>query len=138
MTKRKGGRAVEQFYKLVLDMNPILRSDERVNVAMVTQFLNTFETEIGSKQLVNYDLLLEKICDILALPERVVEPFMELYATAYFTMNGRKFIRICHSCGKAHSLDEIQRCSVRDSSVVKTAVGFVLVDDSEDLSSIKN
>lgn len=136
--KKPKGQAVETFYKLVTTMNPALCADKRVSVAMVSDFLQLFEKEVGKKTLINYDLLLENLSEKLKLPEALIEPFLEMYASAYFAMTNRKFIRLCRSCGTAHNLEDIQQCGVRDSAVVKTAIGIVLVDDSEDLSQVKN
>jgi len=132
------GDAAATFLNLVLNMNPSLRFDDRVSVKMVSRLLSTFELEIKDKKIIDYDWLLETVAGALQLPARVVEPFVEMYATAYVAINGRKFTKMCYSCRRSHNLDEIQQCGMRDSSVVKTAIGLVVVDDNENISSVKN
>jgi hypothetical protein len=138
MIKRKDRKAVETFYTLVISINPFLSSDKRVNPDMVRNLLLLFEEEINNQNLINYDSILEVVSKKLNLPGFIVEPFLEMYATAYFTMTDRKFIRICKTCGGAHNLHDIQQCGMRESAVIKTAIGIVLVDDKEDLTQVKN
>lgn len=129
---------MQAFYKLVTDMNPFLNSDERVNERMVERVLDCCDRNIEEKPTVDYDWLLQEICLALGLPENLVEPFLEIYATGHQAISDHQFVRRCNSCGNTHSLTDLRYCRRLDSMVVKTAIGIVMLDEPDIHSAANN
>ena len=129
---------MQAFYKLVTDMNPFLISDERVNIKMVEKVLDCFDQKIDKKNTIDYDWLLQEVCQTIDLPKKLIEPFLEMYATGHFVISDHQFVRSCSSCGKTHSLTNLSQCRFLDSMVIKTAIGIVLLDGSENKTTLNN
>jgi NADH:ubiquinone oxidoreductase subunit E len=137
MNRGKGGTEVEKFYDTVLMLNPRLKKEPRINPVVVEQLLATFNKNVKRKKTIDYDELLAAIAKQLNLPAELVEPFVEVYVTAFIAMSDRKFTRLCGNCHQTHAMTSTD-CMGKKDLIVKTKAGFVVVDGEDRPGRFKN
>ena len=112
----------------VLSLYPRLKHDNRITLEIVRQILDLFDTETEAESVIDYDAVLNRIMSTLRLPKDSVEPFVETYAQAYCAVGTKTVVRICKSCTERHSMMEMLCCAGESCMIVKSIVGYHLID----------